>query len=174
MSKRPEGSGALAHLKKMLIELQGVEREATTRDDAPGLKPDCPFSCPTGCSLPLIFQPEPNDPQNISAQHENPSTRTFILSLLLSAPLLASLPSYTPILRHLSSVLLLSDPGRAHPRPQTFASITPQKRIHLLYGSIPCSTTSVQSTGFPSATRIRTRGSPRCCLPLGIEQSACS
>ncbi|KAK3295623.1 uncharacterized protein B0H64DRAFT_150186 [Chaetomium fimeti] len=124
MSKRPEGSGAHTHFQKV-VELQG---EATTGDDAPGLKPDCPFSCPTGCSFPLIFQPEPNDPQNISAQHASPRPG-------LSSSNCCSLhPSWPccPLIRQFSAtchLFLLSDPGHAPPKT---CFITPQKDLSVV------------------------------------------
>jgi hypothetical protein len=144
---------------------------------SPGLKPDCPFSCPTGCSFPLNFQPEPNDPPTFVPKHpqtprHGPRLFFSLLPCCCSHPLLAFsclLIRQFSALRH-PVALLQATPKACF--PSGCCSITPQGSSVARHPVLAAR--HHFSPRISSATRTRTRGSPRCCLPHKFEQSACS
>ena len=154
MSKCPEAEAGRAIICNV-VEWQG---EGPTRDDAPGLKPDFPVSCPTGCSSPLDFQTRAQRPATFL-----PNTQTTRLGLssftcCLPALLYANSPPFS----------LSAAPFLLQATHSLASHSSSRPKDHLLYGSISCSTTSVQPKDFIchkdsdtreppllSATRIR-------------------
>jgi hypothetical protein len=122
---------------------------SSTGDDgsrtSPGLKPDGPLLCPTGCSFPQIFQPEPNKPANIRAQQATSPSRTFLFCFLLlpaaRTPLgrVALLYATTPPVCRL---LALALSRRPHPHPGRLAPSRP-RGSSVVRQQLSCSSASV-------------------------------